>query len=207
MSKIICLANSRKNVNRCIAGVTSEGEWIRPVSSLRDGSITWRMREIGGTEPELLDVLSIPLEDDGPDFGHQPENRLLNPGKWQRMGRATASEVAVLCEKLKVLLHTDSDRVAVGLIAAMAAPARKSLQLIEVRNAGFYTTTSIKGKRQVRARFAYSGKGYNIVVTDPVVERRVKDHDPPGRNCILTVSMGGPYEGNYFKFIAAVIEV
>lgn len=40
MTTIICLANSRKYQNRCIAGLTPAGRWVRPVSKLPDGSVT-----------------------------------------------------------------------------------------------------------------------------------------------------------------------
>lgn len=206
MARIICLANSRKNRNRCIAGLTRDGVWIRPVSTLADGAITRSMRDVDGKEPKLLDILSIPLEADGPDFGHQPENRLLKPGPWTRLGVVGVADVEQFCETRKLLLHTDSDRVPELLIAAKSADKRRSLQLIAVANAQFYRTTSYTGKDQVRASFRYAGRGYDIVVTDPIVEQRVRKGEKLSRDCILTVSMGGPYDGNYFKFIAAVIE-
>ncbi|MBD0345112.1 MAG: hypothetical protein ICV63_09890, partial [Coleofasciculus sp. Co-bin14] len=49
MTQIICLANSWKHGDRCIAGINSlKGQWIRPVSHLPDGRITKEMRLIGG---------------------------------------------------------------------------------------------------------------------------------------------------------------
>ncbi|GAB4196173.1 MAG: hypothetical protein Kow00105_10340 [Phycisphaeraceae bacterium] len=207
MAKLVCLANSRKNANRCIAGLTDDGVWIRPVSTLSDGGITRSMRQVDGQEPELLDVLSIPLAKTGPDFGHQPENRSVAKGLWTRMGKLKSSQVIKLCEKRNVLLHTDSDRVSVQMITALAPADRYSLQLIQVPDAEFYRTTSIRGKRQYRAHFTYSGDRYDIVVTDPVAEAKLGKDEKLSSTCILTVSMGGPYDGNYFKFIAAVIEL
>lgn len=207
MVTLVCLANSRKNMHRCIAGKATTGVWIRPVSGLPDGAITWTMRQIGGHEPALLDVLSIPLAKTGPDFGHQPENRSVLEGAWTRTGQLAVSEVLKLCEERNVLLHTDSDRVPVQMIAALQPLLRYSLQLVRIRNARFYTTTSFKGKPQHRAQFEYGGVDYDIVVTDPVAEARIAKKERMSPGCILTVSMGGPYDGNYFKFIAAVIEI
>lgn len=177
------------------------------MSKLSDGAITWRMRKIGQEEPRLLDVLDIPLETHGPDFGHQPENRLLAPGEWIRIGAVKATSLVEFCEKKKVLLHTDSDRVPETLIAETPPAKRYSLQLISVDDATFHTTTSVRRNRQIRATFSYAAHKYSIVVTDPIAEDRVGEGEKLSKKCILTVSMGGPYDGNYFKFVAAVIEL
>jgi len=81
MRRIICLANSYKHNERCIAGIDIEsGAWVRLVSNRKDRAIAGTMRLINGKEPQLLDILEIPLENHGPDEGCQPENRLLKPG-------------------------------------------------------------------------------------------------------------------------------
>jgi hypothetical protein len=62
MVKIICLANSKKNGDRCIAGIDICTEkWIRPVSKLQDGKIPVNRSLVNGKEPQLLDILDIPL--------------------------------------------------------------------------------------------------------------------------------------------------
>lgn len=205
MTKIICLANSRKNSLRCIAGVAADGRWIRPVSGWPDGGIAWSARQIEKAEPLPLDVLRIPLDESGPDFGHQPENRSILNGAWLRTGSVTAGNVRKFCQTKDVLLHTDTDRVPARLVAGMRAAERYSLQLIYVEDAAFYKKTSFKGNPQYRATFTYAGKTYDIVITDPLAENRLAKREMIGERCILTVSMGGPYDGNYFKFVAAVI--
>ena len=40
-----------------------------------------------------------------------------------------------------------------------------------------------------------------------MAETKISKNEKLSASCILTVSMGGPYDGNYFKFVAAVIEV
>ncbi len=86
MARIICLANSTRPGGRCIAGIDIETEeWVRPVSRSINRAITWDMRNIEGEEPQILDVIEIPLEDHGPDEGCQPENRLVKPGKWRKV--------------------------------------------------------------------------------------------------------------------------
>ena len=78
--------------------MTVDGIWIRPVSTLPDGGITWNMRQINGREPELLDLLRIPLAEAGPDFGHQPENRSVIEGAWSHIDRVDVSQVRDLRE-------------------------------------------------------------------------------------------------------------
>ncbi len=88
MTQIICLANSWKRKERCIAGIdVIADKWIRPVSNLADGRIPKEARLIGRTEPALLDVLEIPTAKTGPDFGFASENLSLLPGTWRRVGQ------------------------------------------------------------------------------------------------------------------------
>jgi hypothetical protein len=165
------------------------------------------MRQVDGNEPKLLDILGIPLDTSGRDFGHQPENRTILRGKWTCLGTVAVDDVLRFCEKSRFLLHTPADRVPEKTIADMSPSDRRSLQLIQVANARFYRRTSYKGKPQYRTSFTYSSKAYDIVVTDPIVEARLGKGQTLSKTCILTVSMGGPYEGNYFKFVAAAIEL
>lgn len=78
LKRIICLANSWKLKERCIAGLDlATGKWIRPVcDSLypEDGRVPSFVRAIEGREPELLDILQIPLAKTGPDFDFECEN-------------------------------------------------------------------------------------------------------------------------------------
>lgn len=119
---------------------------------------------------------------------------------------ASNSQRAHFCETRDVLLHTATDRVPATMIAGMPQADRYSLQLIEVTDARFHQTVNFRGNPQYRARFTYSGEEYDIVVTDPVAEERLAKNDTLNANCILTLSMGGPYDANYYKFLAAVIE-
>jgi hypothetical protein len=80
--RIICLANSYKHNGRCIAGINDAGRWVRPVSSSSKRAIDKETGIIDGSEPQILDVLDIPLYAHGPVNGCQPENKLLKLGKW-----------------------------------------------------------------------------------------------------------------------------
>ncbi len=85
MVQVICLANSLKLNERCIAGINpTTGKWIRPISSSypNDGRISKHIRLVNGKEPALLDVLEIPLEQTGSDFGFESENLTIATGTW-----------------------------------------------------------------------------------------------------------------------------
>jgi len=80
LKRIVYLANSRKQSERCIAGLEIEGSqlgsWIRPVSSRPLGEIGYLERRLTtGSEPDLLDILEIPMRSAHP-HGYQTENHL-----------------------------------------------------------------------------------------------------------------------------------
>src|SRR5258708_21359494 len=84
IKRIVCLANSRKMSDRCVAGrelseVGIAGQWIRPISDRPNEAILIsEMRYENHSEPRLLDIVDIPLlEPRGKP--NQPENWLINP--------------------------------------------------------------------------------------------------------------------------------
>ncbi|HEX5505363.1 MAG TPA: hypothetical protein VFW96_22285, partial [Thermomicrobiales bacterium] len=99
MTQIICLANSWKHGERCIAGIDQRtGRWIRPVTDLDDGRVPRDTRFIGGAEPALLDIVLIPLADSGPHDDFERENRSILPGRWRRLGRVRPADVCRYCD-------------------------------------------------------------------------------------------------------------
>ena len=59
MTQIICLANSWKYGERCIAGIDLQTRsWIRPIyDRAQGGCVPRNVRRIDGKEPQILDVL------------------------------------------------------------------------------------------------------------------------------------------------------
>lgn len=96
---LIVLVNSWKHHDYCIAGINPEtGRWLRPISALNDGRIPRDAMKLDGYFPRLIDVIEIPLDDDGPDFGFERENRTILPGDWRLIGRSTIADLLELCE-------------------------------------------------------------------------------------------------------------
>src|ERR1700722_15252101 len=104
MKRIICLANSRKMGDRCIAGREfledgSIGPWVRPVSARPDEAVSLtEMRYADGSDPRLLDIIDIPfIEWRGKS--NQPENWLIDPGYyWQKSSEYSYRNLGYLAE-------------------------------------------------------------------------------------------------------------
>lgn len=220
---IVCLANSRKMAGRCVAGWRLDGGgWFRPVSELPDGTLYSNFYvHDGGQEAALLDVLRIPYVRPQPDL-HQPENHLIHPLPWRLVSRIPVAEVGELLAPALApgpeLLGNTRDRVPYATFRR--EPATSSLALIEPDWLQWRVTTSYRGNRQVRARFALRGLTYDLPVTDPAFEQRMATL-PVGAHgraavgigrtdrVLLTVSLGEPFppteHGDCFKLVAAVL--
>jgi len=214
MARIICLANSYKGSGeRCIAGIDPDtGRWIRPVPDSESRAITLSMRLIKRREPQILDIIEIPLEDYGPDDGCQPENRLLKAGRWEKVGRITSEDLLNYCEDDTVILHNHQEYVSPSFFAKTPKSDWKSLQLVHNSNVRFKPAYK---EGQWRVCF-HDGSGHvlNLKLTDPIVSDRLRRSEKINKNCIMTVSLatawkpqnGGQPERCY-KMVAGMVEL
>ncbi|MFJ8690833.1 dual OB domain-containing protein [Micromonospora wenchangensis] len=222
VKRILCLANSRKPQGRCIAGLELDGArargWIRPVSSRPHQAVAESERRYeDGSEPQVLDVIDIPLISPQPR-GHQQENWVLDHNfYWAKVGELAPRQLTVLADAsgslwkngwqtrngLNDCIPTEETDVAGG-----------SLKLILLKDGlklRVYTTGGSFGnpKRRVQADFHFDGVRYNIWVTDPVIEDEYQPR-PDGEYELgasyLTVSLGEPYvDERCHKLVAAII--
>jgi hypothetical protein len=215
MARLVCLANSNKHGERCVAGKLLEtGRWVRPVSAAGHGEIPWKARLICGREPQLLDILDIPLEGQGPDYGCQPENRLLAPGAWQKAGSISAAEVMKYVDAVdeRPLFYNYVDRVPMTAFRRIPPDRWRSLQLVHCCHADFHRDA--RKPEDWRATFEYRGAEYaDLKVTDPVAETRLGRGERLDGPCVLTVSLGGAFRPTNtsreycFKLVAAVLRL
>jgi hypothetical protein len=214
MGQIICLANSHKEDDRCIAGIdVNTGEWIRPISSLENGAITEGIRKINGEEPQILDVLEIPFNDDGPDYGFQPENKSLKSGCWKKIGQITPQDLLDYCEKDSIILHNHENYVPFNDFAKIPKQLWKSLQLVRSKKVTF--KNKVWGRRvKWRINFRYGlYRHMDIPVTDPVLLNKLDKGEEISNDCILTISLGMPFAKNKagpqlcYKLLAGVVEL
>jgi hypothetical protein len=219
--RIVCLANSRKLNGRCVAGKEyvrgTPGQWIRPISSREHEEVSEYERQYeDGSDPHVLDVLDVPLLDPRPK-NYQPENWLLDPDVyWKRHSRIGWDELAHL-EDPPGSLWLNGTHTYNGLNDTIQVSAAdefdSSLKLIHVAamEVAVYKPGEAFGnsKRRVQGRFHHDGTEYRLWITDPVYERAYLARDDGEYEIgesYLTISLGEPHNGRYYKLIAAVIE-
>ena len=217
MTRIICLANSWKRGERCIAGITPfKGQWIRAVSDLPDGKVPKQMRQIGGLEPALLDILEIPLAKTGPDYGFESENLSILPGKWMRSGQVPPAYLLQYCSKEQYILHNDCKYVEVPYLQSLPISQRRTLELVKAVE--FYVKalgTIYEGSQKWSGTIVTeNGQSLTTNITDPVFVRKLDLGYRPKNHCLVTVSLSMPWrpsdwEGGdpCWKLIAGVIEL
>ena len=222
VKRIVCLANSRKEGDRCIAGrELLEDErpagWVRPVSDREDEAINEAERQYAdGSEPRVLDVVDVPVREARPK-GYQQENWLLDPRRrWRKVRRIAPNQLRRFAEQAGPLwvngYHTHqghNDRVPLGRATAL----QRSLRLIEVSDLALDVfaprVESGDFRRRIKGQFTHGDESYRLWVTDPACEElylnRPNDCYALGA-CFLTVSLGEPYQGHAYKLIAAIIK-
>ncbi|MEI6443955.1 MAG: hypothetical protein WCO29_12730 [Nostocales cyanobacterium ELA583] len=218
VKKIVCLANSWKKGERCIAGIDLDtGNWIRPVCDQRpydnDGRVPRNIRLVEGKEPELLDILEIPLADTGENFGFENENLTILPGKWQLVGKGKAKpeDLFQYCNN-SCILHNSNKYVQPSYLKSLPFEQRHTLQLIHIINFSveYYDETkkwkgtleTVDGQRLTEAN-----------ITDPMfVEKMEAGYEITDDYYLVTVSLSMPWkpdnwegEAPCWKLIAGVI--
>ena len=114
--RIVCLANSRKQNERCIAGREwingqEAGKWVRPVSARDNQQVSFSERQYeDGSDPQVLDIIDIPLLEPCPT-GYQTENWLLHSGnRWRRVSEFSAIDLHKLVDLIVPLWTKHSPR-------------------------------------------------------------------------------------------------
>lgn len=215
--EIVCLANSRKRSGRCIAGLRTDGSgWIRPVTE--DGPLNRRHYLLDdSTEPIVLDILNINLRKSVPK-PYQPENWLIGDLPWHLKTRPAPRRYIPLIRRFiengPDLFGNTSDRV--PLKSIIEKPVQASLTLIIPNGLSWLVTRSIRGNRQIRARFTISRVHYDLAVTDHLLEHNLSSLAEgvysssqigieENVEILFTISLAGPLHGECFKLVAGVI--
>ncbi|MDE2787273.1 MAG: hypothetical protein OXL37_11470 [Chloroflexota bacterium] len=220
VKRIVCLANSRKMAGRCVAGkeISEDGHpgnWIRPVSNREIESISERERcYADGNDPELLDIIEVPLLSAKPK-DYQQENWLLDPSRqWRKVGRLSWDDLPSLADPETPLWTNGftsrggkNDQVPVDV----AAGHDTSLRLIRVEDLTVIVSEPSRPSANfsiLRGRFTHCNETYCFRITDPVSENgsiNLPYAEYPVGERYLTVSLGEPFEGHAYKLIAAII--
>jgi hypothetical protein len=218
MARIICLANSWKRSERCIAGIDLDtGGWVRPVTEAADGSVPRHIRALRKGEPALLDILELPLASGGPDFGFECENRLILPGRWYVKGQARHADLRRYVVADLPLLHTEQRYVTVAQMQALPSAERRTLQLVETTDFAVQATRRQESGHGVWKGSFSTAAGYRLTanITDPAFSARLDVGHAADHHCLLTISLSLPWrppdwtrdDDPCWKLIAGVIEL
>jgi hypothetical protein len=219
---IVCLANSIKHhPSRCIAGkewsANGAGQWVRPVADYRidEGAISPAASRLqDGSQPQLLDVLQIPLVDPVP-HGCQVENHMISGEAWQRKGKLQWIDLQDMVEDhLDVWGSGNSSRNGLNdrLSLGEANLERDSLRLMRPENFRLVVSTTgaefNNAKKGMRALFNIGRTAYSLKVTDPrftdMMRQYNEDVEYSIANCVICVSISESFKDIHYKLIAAI---
>ncbi len=209
MAQIICLANSKKHSDRCIAGIEIvTGKWIRPVSDLDDGRVPRNICLVDDREPRSLEILEIPLASDGP--GYECENRSILPGEWSLVRKASLMETVQYLEE-EILYSSWSNAVPFSHLQALPEDQRRTLQLI--KTAEFSVHQYPDTKKWEGRLSTVNGQTMRAKITDLDLLSKLDQGITPSNVCLVTISLAQPWrrssqdELSCWKLISGVIEL
>ncbi len=195
---VIILANSRKLSGRCVAGKTTDGDWIRIVKNIHDPIMLHEARRYN-----LLQVLNIKGLVNRPsrEFVYHTEN----------YSYTEATSVGYYDpELLDNLLDNPTTIFGHGrcLSEVQVNRLQSSLLFVKVTNFVIYITNDTKKK--LRSKFTYNNIFYtDISVTDSVVEQSFANKQYPYREmydeAYITISLGELYYEYAYKLVSGII--
>lgn len=211
----LCLANSKKYGERCIAGiqlrpdrngqfhfVNSNGrpKWIRPVSGTDHGEVPaeW-VRHI-----RVGDIVEMEIKQCCP-LAYQTENVLFERNSL-RVVRPACLSTAHLDQLIEKQANTIFGNGLKYLCETEIPSLNHSLTLVRAMSPHAYFTTPYNTKP--RLRFQHAGTRYDLPMTD-VNFFDVLQENPSilegVETVFLTISLGICFEGKYYKLAAGVV--
>src|SRR5579885_2767462 len=175
--EFVCLANSRKMSARCVAGLRTDGSgWIRPVSALEHGALTYLQRHVGdGGDPRHFDLLRVSFEKAVPARS-QPENWLIDGSAWKLVRRPAPAELSGLLQRRlhrgEQLFGSCADRIAVAVYENKRAP--ESLLLVKPGQVRWLTAL-YSGEKRARVHFCDGASVLQFVGDGPADRRPAED--------------------------------
>jgi hypothetical protein len=192
---VLCLANSKKEGERCIAGIdVSTGQWVRPVSRhTPKGEVPFRERQVSGQEPQLLDLILMDLAHEGPtgfEYCHAKENRWIDPHPWSKSGSSRHMDLLPYLSRDRQILHSHTKYTRPDQIEVKPLADRTTLELRQV--------TSLQvdygsGKWKATLVTAEQIRLHEISVTDCLLIERLKRGESVGGSGYACLSLGMPW--------------
>lgn len=215
----ICLANSKKYTQRCIAGIelirsarqgyryeivrrAGNPVWLRPISDSEHGQVAAELVD----HINLLDIVAVEVTEAAPQ-GYQSENVLFDTSRLAVVERITPAET--LLDKLlavgEPILFGDKNK---AIPVDKIGQVDHSLLLIKPTNFNLYYKPASIGSPQLRAIFRYGLAFYDLPITDIDFIDRYHQNPTILQGCehiYLTISLGMAFNEQHYKLAAGVI--
>ncbi len=214
MAEFLCLANSRREGGRCVAGLVPGRGWVRPVPDRSGSAVPLR----GAWHFGLLDLVDVDLGSPVPIPG-QRENVLLGP---EGFSKVQAHDPARLREEMEALIEERPPLLELGgptripFAEVQSGDIGQSLALVEPATVHWSVETDRRDQPRVRCQFDLGRRHFGLRVTDPEIEELLRDAAlgtyhrsaagiPDDHRLLLTISLGGAFEGYCYKLVAAAM--
>ncbi len=213
--KMICLANSKKFNERCVAGIEvddasgsykilstgSNPTWLRPVSNSEHGEFPTNIAQ----NISLLDVIEFDLLAPCPS-GYQTENVYFAEGSVKKVASI------LLSEKNLDKLTTDTDILLFGnrgkaVHEDVVNSLDHSLIFIKVNE---YNVFIKPVNNQLRMNFTYNSVEYDLPITDIKFDALYRSNEgiiKNVQNIYLTISLAVVHNNWHSKLIAGIIYI
>ncbi len=237
--QFVILAKSYKQGGWCIAGreisldrqknsYQAFDPWIRPVSddvhhhgALQDAHCTYE----DGSAPKIYDLAEVDFLESQDEPG-QPENELIAPKRWRKLGAIDPAGMNgfveepddVWNENTSVDYVTDSYEKQGGIDSSLMIIKPVQFRVHLSNNLNTFTN---EYKREIRASFLYQGMQYShFSITDPVVRKILGRQYPEegddevvttlnkGDDYYLCLSLGPQFTkyNRHYKLVATVFD-
>lgn len=212
----VCLANSKKYSERCIAGIivikSKKGynlkknevgklQWIRPVSDAINGQVaTELVKDIA-----LFDIVEIDTLKKVP-HGYQSENVLFDKKSIRLIRSIEVNKKSLdrMTENEQPVLFGNAKR---SVSLEEIEEVNCSISFIKVENPHFYIKAPYFD-RQLRVEFTFNDYVYDLAVTDlDFYEKFEADNNilATAEDIYFSISLGVAYRERHYKIVAGVL--
>lgn len=212
--KMICLANSKKYNERCLAGVEvddasggykilytgSNPIWLRPVSNSEHGEFPTKIAQ----NISLLDVIEFDLLASCPS-GYQTENVYFSEGSVKKVASIRLSQKNL--DKLTTNTDTLFGNRGKAVHEDVVNSLDHSLVFIKVNE---YNVFIKPENNQLRMNFAYNFVEYDLPITDIKFDELYRSNVgiiESVQNLYLTISLAVIHNNWHSKLIAGIIYI
>lgn len=209
--KLLCLANSKKEGGRCVAGILLDQNdkpifkngqpiWIRPVCKANNGQVPIELCD--NIEP--LDIIEF-NEKNTTGTGYQSENTTFDEKKMLVTGKANKSILNNLYGSTKFIFENKGKAVHEDMIEelnhSLILINTTTFKIIEKKYPG-------NNKLQIRLEFDYENNSYDLPVTDINFLNKYNQNKNllNNTNSIdVVLSLGGVHNTWYNKLVATIL--